>query len=127
MNRKQFVWLGLGGLATVAVPTAWFYLRDLKYDARLAQPLTLSLIWDDKSIVDIGNKYRQQSGENKERTLVRKLLANAENDKAAINALDKTISNDFASGKTVQIDGWILSLTEARQCALFAITHAAKK
>jgi hypothetical protein len=31
--------------------------------------------------------------------------------------------SDFAHGRTVQVDGWILSETEARLCALAAVTH----
>lgn len=126
MNRKQFVWLGAVGLAAVAIPAAWYNLRDIPYDPKLAQPPSLEQILDEKAIIDIGRKYSMQSGENKERVIVRKLLANAENDQAAIAAIEKTISNDFASGQTVQVDGWILSLTEARQCALYAIAHTSQ-
>jgi hypothetical protein len=34
--------------------------------------------------------------------------------------------DDFAMGRTVKIDGWILSLTEARLCALVALTDRAE-
>lgn len=32
--------------------------------------------------------------------------------------LDARVRGDFASGTTVQLDGWVLSRTEARLCAL---------
>jgi len=35
----------------------------------------------------------------------------------------KTVE-DFNTGQTVIINGWVLSRTEARQCALFAILQS---
>jgi hypothetical protein len=34
------------------------------------------------------------------------------------------VRGDFAHGRTVIVDGWILSVTEARQCALFSLLAA---
>jgi hypothetical protein len=31
------------------------------------------------------------------------------------------IQRDFAEGRTVLLDGWVLSVTEARQCALYSL------
>jgi hypothetical protein len=31
------------------------------------------------------------------------------------------VRDDFARGRTIVIDGWVLSVTEARQCALFSL------
>ena len=33
------------------------------------------------------------------------------------------VRDDFAHGRTVVIEGWVLAVTEARQCALFSL-HA---
>jgi hypothetical protein len=41
-----------------------------------------------------------------------------------IGTLDDQIRDDFANGRTVVVDGWVLSLTEARQAALFSLTPA---
>jgi len=30
------------------------------------------------------------------------------------------IRDDFGAGRTVVVDGWLLSVTEARQCALYS-------
>jgi hypothetical protein len=32
------------------------------------------------------------------------------------------VRRDFVDGRTVEIDGWLLSLTEARQSALFSLS-----
>jgi hypothetical protein len=38
-------------------------------------------------------------------------------------AVDRLVRNDFAQGRIVRVDGWILSLTEARLCALAALAR----
>lgn len=39
--------------------------------------------------------------------------------------LRNRISEDFRSGNTVSVKGWVLSLTEARACAFLALAHSA--
>lgn len=39
--------------------------------------------------------------------------------------LRRRIGEDFTSGDTVMVDGWVLARTEARLCALCALTGAA--
>jgi len=41
-----------------------------------------------------------------------------------IGSLDDQVRDDFASGRTVLLDGWVLAVTEARQAALFSLTPA---
>jgi hypothetical protein len=128
MKRKQFLLLGVAGIAAVAIPSAWYYLSDADYDPVLARPEDLSLIWEDEAIRDLGKKYRSMPmGESRQRSLVSALEKVAgTNAKAAANALQQQIRKDFETGNTVLVDGWILSKTEARQCALFATTPSKK-
>jgi F420-0:gamma-glutamyl ligase len=37
-------------------------------------------------------------------------------------ALAQRVQQDFVDGHVVHVDGWVLSLTEARQCALHSLT-----
>jgi hypothetical protein len=39
------------------------------------------------------------------------------------SVLEKKVRQDFQENKTVVVDGWILSVTEARQCALFSLSQ----
>jgi hypothetical protein len=39
-------------------------------------------------------------------------------------AIEQRVRDDFAAGRTVVVDGWVLAATEARQCALFSIISA---
>ena len=48
----------------------------------------------------------------------------AERDAAALRAAigpAALVARDFADSRTVLVDGWVLSVTEARQCALFSL------
>ncbi|CAN0409332.1 unnamed protein product, partial [Laminaria digitata] len=39
-------------------------------------------------------------------------------------SISKQVQADFAFGHTIQLNGWILSQTEAQQCALYSLTYA---
>jgi hypothetical protein len=116
MKRRDFVLSAIVGAGVISA-SAYYLLSDVEYDASLANPQALSYIWDAKTINDIGNQYRTITpAESSQRSLVKLLNSTPSNE---------TIVNDFATGKTVVVDGWILSVTEARQCAL-ASTIASK-
>jgi hypothetical protein len=34
------------------------------------------------------------------------------------------VDGDFAAAHVVVVNGWVLSVTEARQCALYSVLHA---
>lgn len=115
-----------GGLSFLTLPH-FSCQSDLQYDEALAWPHRLSQIWDTETIQDIGMHFREQfPGQAKERSLVKKLLANddlADNGQLS-TALDQQILEDFATDQTVMLDGWMLAMTEARQCALSTFTPA---
>ncbi len=111
MKRRNFLLIGAAGVAAVSIPTYNYYFGDVTYDPLLAQPPSLSLIWETHEIQAIGKKYIQQTpDERRVRTLVN-LLSDG-------STLQNLSIEDFKSGRTVLVDGWILSETEARQCAL---------
>jgi hypothetical protein len=121
MKRRDFILLATTGIAAVAIP--YYYLRDVEYDGSLAEPKQLSMIWDTETITKIGDNYRLQVPDEKsERTLVKLLSEDISSDAAIGKSMEQKIKKDFETGNTVMIDGWILSVTEARQCALFSTT-----
>ena len=123
MKRRHFLMIGTAGIAAVSIPTAYYFLRKIDYDPSLADPHSLSLIWDNETIKKIGNLYRlQMPSENSERPLVKSLKAAASEASLANSSnLEEVIKKDFETGDTIIVDGWILSRTEARQCALFSL------
>ncbi|HTH54694.1 MAG TPA: hypothetical protein VL728_01525 [Cyclobacteriaceae bacterium] len=108
MKRRTFIISTAAGIG--AISAAYYFFGDVDYDPALAEPQALSYIWDDKTIKDAGRRYRKDfPSEASERTLV-KLLKTV--------PTEETITADFKNGNMVVVDGWILSVTEARQCAL---------
>lgn len=110
MKRRDFILSAAAGVGLVSY-SAYYFLSDIEYDPVIAQPQSLSLIWNNEKIRAIGNEYREKTpDESGERALVKLLNTGS--------SPDERVATDFQTGNTVVVDGWILSLTEARQCAL---------
>jgi hypothetical protein len=124
MKRRSFIILASAGVATLAIPTLVYSLHENPVDAKLFQPQSLGQIWDMDTMNIIGLNYMLKvPKENRERILVKRLTGKIKKDSANLAmSLDQQVKEDFISGNTVMVDGWILSVTEARQCALFSLT-----
>jgi hypothetical protein len=95
-------------------------------DKILSQPLFFSHLVDTKTINETGLAYRKLfASEDNQATLKQLLLGNnVSNDKRMIQKqLNEQVDGDFKAGKTVTAKGWVLSITEARQCALYSIIN----
>lgn len=125
MERRQFIMVSLSGAAIVALPVSFYCCSDTQDDRILSKPLLLSDIWDYQTIANIGKRYQElYPKENSERKLVELLskdISVAKNDLPGL--ITSRIKEDYKTGKIVTIDGWILSITESRQCALFSLTQ----
>ncbi len=115
MIRRNFILMGVAGVAAISIPTYNYYVGDVNYNPLLAQPQSLSLIWETKEIQAIGKEYVKQTPDEQSARKLVNLLSDRSSD---ASTLENEIAQDFRSGKTVMVDGWILSVTEARQCAL---------
>jgi hypothetical protein len=123
MQRRNFILIASGGALALAVPTIYYLQGDIKYDKALENPQLLAQIWDAKMMKEIGQSYLKQfPREANKNTLVSRILEDLE----ATNQLklvNQKTQQDFKNRQTVLVDGWILSKTEARQCALFSLTQ----
>lgn len=91
-----------------------------EYNVAIAQPLLLKYIWEPSIILEIGKLYTKSlPSSNNEETLVKSLLTKYNNDPY----FEKEIIQDFSKERTLQLKGWILSETEAQQCALFYLLN----
>jgi hypothetical protein len=124
MKRRKFIFLTAAGFAVISLPACNYLIRD-KIDNPLADPKSLSHIWDEENILNIGNKYRSLfSDESDEQSLTKLLQGEFTIEEEVIEGLKLKIKNDFQTSNTIMIDGWILSQTETRQCALYSILNS---
>ena len=73
----------------------------------------------------IGEAYVRQLGLDTSAESIRKaslsaleIIERASTSQNAITALDAAVRRDFRQGRSVQLEGWIVSRTEAELCAL---------
>ncbi len=126
MERRAFVKLSAYTALALALPFA-HGCKSIPGDAPWSQPLFFSHIVNIKTINQAGKAYRKMVSEEDDRGKLTELLTahNTITSKDAIQAsLDNRVKEDFKTGKTVTVSGWVLSVTEARQCALFSILNA---
>ena len=122
MKRNKFILLSGLGISAIAIPTWYYTFNKPKYDPFLTEPELLSHIWDGTTIIENGKIYRKHfSAENNEQYLAKQLSENESTGTTNAKILKQQITDDYKKGNTVMIDGWILSKTEARQCALFSL------
>ena len=119
MKRRKFVFLTVaGGLATMT-PFCRSHKATL---TALNNPKFLSTICDVPTIRKIGTDYRTSTpAEDREGRLNDLLTADLDQTKDQTEQITGKIKADFAAGRTVTLEGWVISLTEARQCALNSI------
>lgn len=125
MDRRRFLQLSAAGVLVATTGTA---CRGDDIDPRtLAQPAVLALLGPER-VREIGVRYRQTVPAERAAPALRAAIANDGNGLRLPwrkrQSLAQRISSDFAAGRTVVVNGWLLSTTEARQCALFSLLPA---
>ena len=130
MKRRSFLWLSIAGTAALTVPHFSCDTKNQALEKTLSQPEVLSRICDEKTLKDIGHAYRKKiETEDDYNKLQHFLLSDPSgqeiNKSGKIEIIRKSIissiEKDFEKGRIIKVDGWILSITEARQCALFSL------
>jgi hypothetical protein len=126
MERRAFVRLSAYTALALTLPFA-DGCKSNPNDAPWSQPLLFSHIVDVKTINEAGKAYRKMVSNEDDKGKLTMLLT-AQNTITSKNtiqsSLDNRVKEDFKTGKTVTVSGWVLSVTEARQCALFSILNA---
>jgi hypothetical protein len=138
MNRREFIRRVGGataGAATIGIATAGAATLGVgvagcsagaAYDAgALARPELLAALGAGP-VRAIGMRYRAMTRDENDAASLRRAISDsrpfASRFLGATNpAVAELVRADFAEGRTVIVDGWILSATEARQCALFSL------
>jgi hypothetical protein len=132
MLRRQFLqFTAMGGAAIGISGIGCLHHRPGVYSI-LEEPSSLMQICNLKTLKEIGKTYRlQTAAESYDDQLISLLLTDTtgktvspDTDKYTIQTLmfDK-VNQDFEKNNTVVVKGWVLSLTEARQCALLFVNN----
>ena len=103
--------------------------RRYYHNRSLPKTLLLCLCFDEPSIAALGDSYRRNhplessSDWTREPTDPENLQKQMPSQRAKTRntSLRDRIKGDFINGNLVQVQGWILSQTEAQQCALFSV------
>lgn len=131
MKRRTFLLITTTvTLAVISVPVIRYYNKKQKSYDPLVMPDELSRFCDIKTIREIGISYRNLTPEENEKKKLTELLLTDYDGKLTvasdygrvIGLLDKKIYRDFQEYKIQVLGGWVISTTEARQCALFSLT-----
>jgi len=129
MKRRTFVLLSSVGAVAIGLPSWSCRSPDPSVQKILANPYLLSHICDARTIREIGMAYRSQlNNETNKDQFINLLLTDSMDNKmsdssapgSVTEALDRKIKLDFEKENTVVLKGWILSVTEAEQSALFS-------
>ncbi len=123
MERRLFVKLSAFTAMALTLPLASGCRKGPK-EMAVAQPLLFSHIVDSKTINEAGLAYRKThpSEDSKERLSQLLLSKKMRLDPDEIEIkLDEKVVADFKQGNTLILKGWVMAITEARQCALYSI------
>lgn len=131
MKRKTFLLTtGVAVLAIASVPIIRYYVKGTKSYDPLIMPYELGSFCDEKTIREIGKQYGKLVPQEFEKSRLQQVLLTdnsgnliAASDKPMVlDLLDKKILDDFTGDNIHILNGWVISTTEARQCALFSLT-----
>jgi hypothetical protein len=131
MKRRNFILISSAVvLAVASVPVYRYYKKKSRFYNPLVTPDDLSRFCDEGTIREIGLSYRNMvPAENDKKKLTDILLTSddgkitgSSDNVAVFELIDKKIKKDFKEYQLQVIKGWVISTTEARQCALFSLT-----
>jgi len=130
MSRRSFLSkAAVAAAVVVAAGVAGWRLFPSRKQA-LAFPSMLSGFCDEAALRDVGRRYLARfPGEASTSVLLARLAADGARRRAAssdaleaVSEAESLAEQDFVRQQILVIDGWIISRTEARQCALLALS-----
>ena len=121
LDRRQFLSAAATGIA-IGLAGATYVAHHPDSDLRaLAHPELLAAL-GPQTIREIGEAYRRLAPAESDRTSLEAALRAAL--RVARSRNEDPVRADFAAGRVIIVRDWMLSHTEARQCALFSMHPA---
>jgi hypothetical protein len=115
LDRRRFLQLTAGGVV------ASFTSAACARESALSQPGLLEFLGAER-VRRIGARYRAAVPNENSHAALRAAISQRQS--FWPGWIERQVRDDFAAGRTVLVDGWVLSATEARQCALFSLVSA---
>jgi hypothetical protein len=126
MKRREFIGVAAAGAAGLVLPVVAGE-TDRATTENLATPQLLEILRAPHVVREIGECYRQSVPAEDSRQAIEEAIR-AELNSTRLAPIDQRlrdqVQRDFTHGRTITVNGWILSVTEARQCALFSLLRA---
>jgi hypothetical protein len=123
LDRRRFLQLTAAG--TVASLTNSACARDAGEGAQaLAHPALVEMLGPERAR-EIGTQYRAAVPKENTAAALRAAISNSQHQTfpwIGRRSIEDAIHDDFAGGRSVIVSGWVLSETEARQCALYSLS-----
>jgi hypothetical protein len=122
LDRRRFLQLSAAGVVAGLADSAC--TRDTGEKAQaLARPALLEMLGADRAL-EIGTHYRAAVPAENTVAALRDAISSSQRQFPWIRrrSIDEQVRDDFAAGRTVVVNGWVLSETEARQCALYSLS-----
>jgi hypothetical protein len=123
LDRRRFLQLAATGMVVGLTTSAC--ARDTTEDARgLGKPALLEMLGPERAR-EIGTQYRAAVPSENTAATLRDAISSSQHRHfpwIERQSIEEQIHDDFAAGRTVVVSGWVLSETEARQCALYSVS-----
>jgi hypothetical protein len=122
MDRRRFAQVAVAGMA--AAITSLACAGDAEDSRELVKPALLEMFGPERTR-EIGTRYRADLPRESTAAALRAAISSSRRIGFAgrfQRSIDAQVHDDFEAGRIVVVHGWVLSLTEARQCALYSLT-----
>jgi hypothetical protein len=130
VKRRKFIWISGVGIAVATLP--WLTsCQSSQWTPILSMPSVLGQFCSETELMAIGNSYIERVPQESKISAIEKQLLKSEagnpfkpsSEKSLQDFISKMNDRDFSTDQTIILNGWVLSQTEARQCALLFLTH----
>jgi hypothetical protein len=123
IDRRRF--LGIVGSLAAATAASACHSEPTTTTADLDRPELLDALGADR-VSALGRRYREMVPAERAVEPLRDAITRSQPWTARLPwsappPVRELVQRDFEAGRIVTVDGWILSATEARQCALFSL------
>ena len=116
MDRRRFVQVTAGGILAAVTNGACSNNRE-----DVTRPAVLEMLGAERTR-EIGMQYRKTVPDEEVVGALRAAILGSQRRWHWGKSLEALVHDDFVEGRVVMVSGWILSVTEARQCALYSLS-----